>query len=128
VWLTGARWIDPATSLAVTAVIGWSSWGLLRDALRLGLLGVPAGIDEAAVRGMLAARPGVAAVHDLHIWPMSTTETALTTHLVIPAGHPGDGFLHEVAEALAHDFGIGHATIQIEADRAACALESEAVV
>jgi cobalt-zinc-cadmium efflux system protein len=128
VWLTGARWIDPATSLVVTAVIGLGSWGLLRDALRMGLLGVPEGIDEAAVRGLLAARPGVEAVHDLHIWPMSTTETALTAHLVIPGGPPGDRFLHDLAEALSHDFGIDHATIQIESDRSACALESEAVV
>jgi cobalt-zinc-cadmium efflux system protein len=128
VMLTGARWIDPVTSLIVTAVIAWGSWGLLRDSLKMGLLAVPEGIDEARVRGFLAARPGVGAVHDLHIWPMSTTETALTAHLVMPAGHPGDAFLHDLAQELSHDFGIGHSTVQIEIDRAACALESEAVV
>ena len=128
VMATGARWIDPATSLIVTAVIAWGSWGLLRDSLKMGLLAVPDGIDHEQVRGWLAERPGVAAVHDLHIWPMSTTETALTAHLVVPAGHPGDAFLHELAEGLHHRFAIGHATVQVETDRDACALASEAVV
>ncbi len=129
VLLTGQRWIDPVTSLAIVAVIAWGSWGLLRDAVRMGLLGVPEGIDEARVRRFLAARPGVSAVHDLHIWPMSTTETALTAHLVMPGGHPGDAFLHGLAHELEHDFGIGHATVQIEmASGEECALESEVVV
>ena len=88
--------------------------------MKLGLLGVPPGIDEAGVRRFLAAQPGVEAVHDLHIWPMSTTETALTTHLVMPAGHPGDGFLRELAHELEHDFRIGHATVQIETEHAEC--------
>ena len=127
--LTGQRWIDPVTSLAIVAVIAWGSWGLLRDAMAMGLLAVPKGIDETAVRGFLAGQRGVAAVHDLHIWPMSTTETALTAHLVIPAGHPGDAFLHGVAHDLAHRFAIGHATLQIELrSEAACALESEKLV
>lgn len=125
---TGWSLVDPLTSLVITLVIGWSSWGLLRESLRMGMLGVPDGIDGAKVRTFLEARPGVTRVHDLHIWPMSTTETALTAHLVIPAGHPGDRFLHDLAHDLAHEFGIGHPTIQIEADAAACALESEAVV
>ncbi|HEX7751032.1 MAG TPA: cation diffusion facilitator family transporter [Novosphingobium sp.] len=129
VMLSGARWIDPVTSLVITAVIAWGSWGLLRDSVKLGLLGVPAGIDEAAVRGFLAGQPGVTAVHDLHIWPMSTTETALTAHLVIPAGHPGDPFLHDLAHALEHRFRIGHTTVQIEtAADADCALESDGVI
>ncbi|HYD07451.1 MAG TPA: cation transporter, partial [Reyranella sp.] len=86
----------------------------LRDSVKMALLGVPEGIDEAKVRAFLAARPGVSAVHDLHIWPMSTTETALTAHLVIPGGHPGDAFLHALAHDLEHEFGIGHATVQVE--------------
>ena len=125
--LSGRTWIDPVTSLAIVALIGWGTWGLLKDSLKLGLLGVPQGIDEKAVRGFLSALPGVSAVHDLHIWPMSTTETALTAHLVIPAGAPGDAFLHELAHRLEHDFGIGHATVQVEM-AAECGLEDEGVV
>ena len=118
--LTGRTWIDPATSLVIVAVIGLSSWRLFKDSMKLGLLGVPPGIDETGVRGFLAAQPGVEAVHDLHIWPMSTTETALTTHLVMPAGHPGDAFLRELAHELEHDFRIGHATVQIETGHEDC--------
>ncbi|HVR90808.1 MAG TPA: cation diffusion facilitator family transporter [Novosphingobium sp.] len=123
--ITGQSWIDPVTSLVITAVIGWGSWGLLRDGVRMGLLAVPEGIDEGAVRNYLAALSGVSAVHDLHIWPMSTTETAFTAHLVMPGGHPGDGFLHEVAHRLEHDFAIGHATIQVEV-AAECEVECAA--
>ena len=128
--LTQAWWIDPVVSLAIIALIGWSTWGLARDALHMSLLGVPAGISEAAVRTFLGEQAGVRAVHDLHIWPMSTTETALTAHLVMPAGHPGDAFLHDLAHRLDHDFGIGHATVQIETDEHGhdCVLVSEAVV
>jgi cobalt-zinc-cadmium efflux system protein len=127
--LNGARWIDPLSSLIITIVIAWSSWGLLRDSVRMGLLAVPDAINEAEVRTFLASRPGVSAVHDLHIWPMSTTETAMTAHLVMPGGHPGDRFLHDLAHEMAHDFGIGHVTVQVEimAD-IDCALESEGVV
>jgi cobalt-zinc-cadmium efflux system protein len=121
---TGARWIDPAVGLAIVAVIGLGTWGLLKDALKMALLAVPQGIDEAEVRGWLAGLPGVGAVHDLHIWPMSTTETALTAHLVIPGGHSGDGFLLGVADELGRKFAIGHATIQVENGGVdACALE-----
>ena len=126
VW-TGKAGIDPVTGLLIVAVIAWGTWGLLKDSMRMALLAVPEGIDEAAVRAFLSARPGVSAVHDLHIWPMSTTETALTAHLVIPGGHPGDGFLHALAHDLAHDFGIGHATVQVET-AAECVLEPAGVV
>jgi cobalt-zinc-cadmium efflux system protein len=115
--LTGALWLDPATSLVIVAVIAWGTWGLLRDSVAMGMLAVPAGIDEAAVRAYLAGLPGVSAVHDLHIWPMSTTETALTAHVVMPDGHPGDAFLREVAKELAHHHRIGHTTVQVERDR-----------
>ncbi|WP_285017006.1 cation diffusion facilitator family transporter [Novosphingobium sp. fls2-241-R2A-195] len=126
---TGWGLVDPVTSLVITVVIAWSSWGLLRDSLHMGMLGVPEGIDGPRVRAFLEARPGVARVHDLHIWPMSTTETALTAHLVMPGGQPGDGFLHALAHDLEHEFGIGHPTIQVETDdHSPCALESEAVV
>ena len=112
--LTGAWWIDPLTSLIIVFVIGWGTWGLLRDSVKMGWLAVPDSIDESAVRGYLAGLPGVIAVHDLHIWPMSTTETALTAHLVMPGGYPGGPFLREVAHELDHRFHIGHATVQVE--------------
>jgi cobalt-zinc-cadmium efflux system protein len=112
--LTGEWLIDPLTSLVIVAIIGFGTWGLLKDSVKLALLAVPDSIDESAVRGYLAGLPGVAAVHDLHIWPMSTTETALTAHLVMPGGQPGDAFLHEVAHELEHRFRIGHATVQVE--------------
>jgi cobalt-zinc-cadmium efflux system protein len=118
--LTGQAWIDPVTSLVIVAVIAWGAWGLFRDSLKMGLLAVPEGIDEAEVRAFLAALPGVAAVHDLHIWPMSTTETAFTAHLVMPGGHPGDAFLHEVAHELEHRFGIHHPTVQVEVGDGEC--------
>ncbi|ANY20926.1 Cadmium, cobalt and zinc/H(+)-K(+) antiporter [Tsuneonella dongtanensis] len=117
---TGARWIDPATSLVIVAVIAWGTWGLLKDSLKLALNAVPGHIDEAAVRIHLASLPGVTAVHDLHIWPMSTTEAALTAHLVMPGGHPGDAFLRSLAHDLAHEHGIAHATVQIETAREKC--------
>ena len=117
---TGKLWIDPLTSLVIVAVIAWGTWGLAKDSIKLGLLAVPDGISESEVRGYLAKQPGVAAVHDLHIWPMSTTETAMTAHLVMPGGHPGDSFLREIAEELKHHHRIGHATIQVETDRGDC--------
>ncbi|MDP9055957.1 MAG: cation diffusion facilitator family transporter [Pseudomonadota bacterium] len=127
--LTGYNWIDPVTSLAILAIIGAGSWSLLRSSVKLGLLAVPDQIDETQVRGFLASQTGVTAVHDLHIWPMSTTETALTAHLVMPGGHPGDDFLHHLAERLEQGFAICHATIQIETEEGHdCALHPEEVV
>ncbi|MGB3166470.1 MAG: cation diffusion facilitator family transporter [Alteraurantiacibacter sp.] len=115
--LTGYFLIDPIVSLVIVAVIAWGTWGLLKDSVKMSLLAVPEGIDEGAVRAYLSGLPGVTAVHDLHIWPMSTTETALTAHLVIPDGHQGDTFLRDIARSLEHDHGIGHATVQVERDR-----------
>jgi len=126
---TGWLWIDPLTSLLIVAAIVWGTWGLLRESTAMSLAAVPARIDPNAVRSYLAGLPGVASLHDLHIWPMSTTETALTAHLVTPAGHPGDAFLIEACHELNHRFGIGHATLQIElATTTRCALEPDHVV
>ena len=127
--LTGWSWIDAVTSLAIVAVIIAGTWGLLRDSLAMSLGAVPRGIDPAAVRDYLARCDGVAQVHDLHIWPMSTTEVALTCHLVIPSGAPGDCYLLDIAERLQHEFGIAHATIQVETDPdTPCALAPDHVV
>ena len=111
---TGWVWLDPAVSLVIALLIVLGTWGLLRDSLVLALQAVPQGLPAEKVRTYLQALPGVAAIHDLHIWGMSTTETALTVHLVIPAGHPGDTFTCTVADELQRRFTIGHATIQIE--------------
>lgn len=111
---TGLWWIDPLVSFGIVAMIAWGTWGLAKDSIRLGLLAVPTRIDVAEVRAHLAGLEGVSAVHDLHIWPMSTTETALTAHLVMPDGPASDEFLHAIAHNLEDRFGIGHATIQVE--------------
>jgi cobalt-zinc-cadmium efflux system protein len=128
--LTGLDWLDPLVSLVVSAVIVYGTWDLMRQSLGLALGAVPESIDLVAVREHLLALPGVVAIHDLHIWAMSTTETALTCHLVIPAGHPGDAVLTQVARNLEHRFGIQHTTIQIElADSdEVCVLTPESVV
>jgi cobalt-zinc-cadmium efflux system protein len=128
--LTGLLWLDPAVGLVISATIVYATWGLIKDAISLALNAVPEAVDAAAVRGHLAAFPGVAAIHDLHIWGMSTTETALTCHLVMPGGHPGDAALSRLARELETGFGIHHATIQIElADSdEVCALTPEHVV
>lgn len=112
--LTGAAWIDPLVSVAICFVIFWGTWGLLRDSVTMSLAGVPGEIDRDKVEIELLISPGVTKVHDLHIWPMSTTEVALTAHIVIPRGHPGDEFLDEVRQRLKRKFGIDHVTIQIE--------------
>jgi cobalt-zinc-cadmium efflux system protein len=126
---TGWAWLDPALGLVVSAVIVWGTWGLLSDAVKLSLQGVPPGVDFDGVRTYLKALPGVADVHDLHIWGMSTTEVALTAHLMMPGGHPGDDFLHDLAQVLKARHGIIHATVQIEmGDAHTCALRSETAV
>jgi cobalt-zinc-cadmium efflux system protein len=130
IWLTGWLWLDPATSLFVSAVIVIGTWGLVKSAIGLALNAVPEGVDPAAVRALLRDIPGVIGLHDLHIWGMSTTETALTCHLVIPSGHPGDALFNDIAQQLHRRFGIHHATIQIElADTdEVCVLTTEHVV
>jgi len=110
---TGWHWLDPAVAIAVSVLIAWTAWGLLRDALRLELDGVPAAIDRRAVADWLAAQESVCDVHDLHIWALSTTRVALAVHLVWQ-GEERDAFLDHVAHQLAERFGIAHATIQIE--------------
>jgi cobalt-zinc-cadmium efflux system protein len=112
--LTGWLWLDPLASLVIAAVIIGTTWGLLAEASRMALGATPAGIDPGAVRAHLLARPGVQGLHDLHVWPISTTQTALTCHLVMPEPPERDAFLHDLAESLKSAFGIGHATVQIE--------------
>lgn len=114
VWQTGWTWLDPATSLAVSGVIMYGTWQLVREALDLLLDAVPAHIDPAAVRAYLAALPGVREIHDLHVWSMSTTEVALTAHLVLPWPAAPPEFLVAIQQELEHRFGIHHITIQIE--------------
>lgn len=118
--LTGISWIDPLVSLVILAVIALGTWGLARDSLAMGLLAAPARIDLADVKRHLASFEGVTAVHDLHVWPMSTTEVALTVHLVMPGRPAQDSFLREVTASLERRFGVGHATIQVESGEEPC--------
>jgi len=111
---TGWLWLDPAVSLVIAILIFWGTWDLFKQSLKLSLHAVPEAIDPEDVQRFLAAWPCVQAVHDLHIWGMSTTETALTVHLVVGADHPGNDYLHTLAHELEHQFGISHATIQVE--------------
>jgi cobalt-zinc-cadmium efflux system protein len=127
--MTGWLWLDPVVSLVINAVIVFGTWSLLRDSIAMSLNAVPPGIDVADVSAFLAGRPGVSTIHDLHIWGMSTTETALTAHLVMPGGHPGDAFLMELCEALRARHRIGHATFQVETDpESRCALAPAHVI
>ena len=127
--LTGWLWLDPATSLLVAIAIVAGTWGLLRDSVAMSVAAAPAHVDVAEVQSYLESLSGVATVHDLHVWPMSTTETALTAHLVRPGGHPGDVVLAETARELKRRFRIGHCTLQIELDSShPCALEPDHVV
>ena len=111
---TNWQWLDPAMSIVICLVIVWGTWGLLRDSLVMSMAAVPAHIDPQKVRKFLESQPGVTAIHDLHIWHMGTTEIAMTCHVVMPDGHPGDAFTRDLAVMLEHDFKIGHPTIQIE--------------
>ena len=127
--MTGWHWVDPATSLAICVVIFAGTWRLLKSSVRMSLGGVPPSVDPVRVREFLEKLPGVARLHDLHIWPISTTDTALSVHLVMPDGHPGDAFLLQIAKTLDHDFSINHPTVQIEiSEETACALAPDNVV
>ena len=111
---TGWLWIDPAVSLIITAIILAGTWGLLRDSFNLALDAVPAGIDPEAVKSYLSDLPGVKGVHDLHIWAMSTSETALTAHLLKPDAGDDDTLIEQAGRELHERFGIDHITIQWE--------------
>lgn len=107
-------WLDPSITLFIVLVILIGTWGLLRESLRLVLSAVPANIDSVAIEAYLSQLDGVTDCHDLHIWGLSTTETALTAHLVMPGGCPDDAFIDNIAHTLAHDYFIHHSTLQIE--------------
>ena len=115
IYFTGWLWLDPAISIAIAFVILWSTWSLARDSLNLSLDMVPPNVDRGEVEKYLASLPGVSNVHHLHIWAMSTTEIALTVHLVRPNASLDDEFLKDACEGLKRSFGIVHATFQIEA-------------
>jgi cobalt-zinc-cadmium efflux system protein len=119
-------WLDPVISLVISAVIVWGTWSLLREALALALAAVPSGVDRGGVADYLAGLPGVTDVHDLHIWGMSTTETALTAHLVRPGAPLDDTLLSEACVELRRRFSIHHATLQVECGEAPCELADHA--
>ena len=114
--ITGWLWLDPAISLVIVLVITVSTWDLLRDSFLMSVDAVPKNINLKEVENHLKKIPGVKEIHDLHIWAMSTTETALTVHLVIPDSSPGDYFLKSVCGDIQEKFGIEHSTIQVEKD------------
>ncbi|MEO6984644.1 MAG: cation diffusion facilitator family transporter [Paralcaligenes sp.] len=128
--LTGFDWLDSVVSLAVVVVIVVATWGLLRDSVQLALSAVPAHIDFADVETYLRQCEGVTDVHDLHIWGMSTTESAMTVHLVMPEGYPGDVFLDTIMCELKDRFSIGHSTLQVEqgTTRHACVLNADSLI
>jgi cobalt-zinc-cadmium efflux system protein len=111
---TGQQWVDPLMSLIVAAVILWGSVGLMKESVGMSLMGVPQGIDVEEVEAQLARLDGVETVHDLHVWPLSTTETALTAHLVAPGTASTDGLLESARTMLHARFAIEHCTLQIE--------------
>lgn len=127
--LTDWLWLDPVVSLMINAVIVWTTWSLLTDSLKMSMDAVPDDIDPRAVRALLEGEPGVASVHDLHVWPIGSSDRAMTAHLVMPEGSSGDDFLHRLCERLEQRFEIGHVTLQIERGPAeACALAPDTVI
>ena len=127
---TGWLWVDPVISIIIALVIIAGTWSLLRESLAMTLSAVPSHIDAGAVRAFLEGQAGVAGVHDLHIWPLGTQEVALTAHLMMPGGHPGDKALRTLEDTLHTQFGIGHITLQIELGdtEADCPLVSDSVL
>ena len=128
--LTGWLWLDPVVSLVVSVIIVISTWSLLRESVSLSLDAVPEKIDRSKVQSYLAQLPGVTEVHDLHIWGLSTTETALTVHLICTELAGSESLLPRASHELRHRFGIGHATIQLETEQLArqCELRPDHVV
>jgi cobalt-zinc-cadmium efflux system protein len=125
---TGWLWLDPAVSLAIVAVIAIGTWGLLKDSAAMAIDSVPPGIDCDAVARHLESLNGVDQIHDLHIWPLSTTTTALTVHLVCDHNRIDDAFTAQITSQLKARFGIDHATIQLETGYVPCELEPDHVV
>jgi cobalt-zinc-cadmium efflux system protein len=130
IYLTGWNRLDPLASLVISALIVWGTWGLLREAIMMSLAAVPEGVDPSSVESYLRSLPGVAEVHDLHIWAMSTTETAMTAHLVRPGAGLDDRLLHEICHELDGRFRISHATLQVESGDTehACRLAPDHVI
>lgn len=112
--LTDWDWLDPVISLIVIGIVVYSTWDLLRDSVQLVLSAVPPHIDISEIEAYLREQPGVTDVHDLHVWGLSTTESALTVHLVMPDGYPGDAFMEDIRENLGSRYTIHHSTLQIE--------------
>ena len=124
--LTGKLWLDPVASIGIALVVLWGTYGLLRESIAMSLFAVPASLELEQVERELLKLPGVTMVHDLHVWHISTTDMALTTHLFVPGGFPGDNFLHAAADRMAEVFHIGHSTFQVETtDPADCRLHDE---
>lgn len=130
VFYLGVQWLDPLATLLLAVVIAWGTWSLLRESFQLAVQAVPDAVDTQALKDYLNSLPGVSEVHDLHVWGMSTTENALTVHLLCSEGHPGDAFLQTVAEEVEHHFRIHHTTIQLEVGdtQQVCALSPDHVV
>jgi cobalt-zinc-cadmium efflux system protein len=128
IMLTGWLWLDPAVSLLIVGVIALGTWSLLRESIAMAVDTVPPGIDRDQVCAYLRGQAGVREVHDLHIWPLSTTSTALTAHLVQDGEVIDDHLTATIARELKHRFGIAHATLQFETGRVPCDLEPESVV
>jgi cobalt-zinc-cadmium efflux system protein len=118
-------WIDPVLSFAIAAIIFWGTWGLLRESVDLSLDAVPTSIDPKKVKVFLELWPEVTEVHDLHIWPLSTTEPALTAHLVMPNHDCSDAEILRISQALTTEFGVSHSTLQIERGSVPCPFASE---